>query len=216
MASSICEGISEVSEPVATPKVRAKFAWLEQGVLIGALVPLGVIAQAVVRGTLGADPVAIVLNKLGLLALILLFGSLAATPLKIVFGVTWPIRIRRLLGLLAFFYASLHFLTYLGVDQGFALGAIARDVLQRRFITVGFAALCLLVPLAITSTSGMLKRLGARRWKRLHRIVYLAAGLAAVHFVWRVKRDLSEPLVYAALLALLLCVRIFERRRRST
>ena len=197
------------------PSGGRKLPWLKPGVLIGALVPLAVLVTRAFLHKLGADPVAIALNQLGLLALILLVASLAATPLKIMTGATWPIRIRKLLGLLAFFYASLHFLVYALVDQGLALSAIVKDVTERKFITVGFAALLLLVPLAVTSTSGMLKRLGAARWKRLHRLVYLAALLAAVHFIWRVKKDLSQPAAYAIVLGLLLAVRVFEVQSRK-
>jgi sulfoxide reductase heme-binding subunit YedZ len=189
--------------------------WLKPGVLIGALVPLAVLARSALRHELGADPIAIALNRLGLLALSLLLACLAATPLKLVFGVTWPIRIRKLLGLLAFFYACLHFLLYAVIDQGLAIAAITKDVTERKFITVGFTALVLLVPLAVTSTSAMLKRLGAARWKRLHRLVYIAAPLAAVHFVWRVKKDLSQPLAYAIVLGLLLAVRLLPAKKRG-
>src|SRR5688572_16510021 len=131
--------------------------WLQPGVLIGALVPLVVLAVRAGLHTLGADPVAIALNQLGLLALIFLVASLAASPLKALFDWNWPLRIRRLLGLLAFGYAMLHALLYAVVDQGLAWAAIIEDVTQRKFITAGFAALVLLVPLAVTSTAGMLK-----------------------------------------------------------
>lgn len=193
----------------------AKLVWLKPGVLIGALVPLVVLIDAAFRGQLGADPIAIALNRLGLTALILLLASLAATPLKRSFDLTWPTRIRKLLGLLAFFYASLHFLLYVVVDQGLALGRVVEDVARRNFITVGFLALVLLVPLAATSTKGALQRLGAVRWKRLHRLVYLAAALGAVHFVWRVKKDLAQPVAYAIVLALLLVVRLVPTKKRD-
>ena len=192
---------------------RGKLPWLKPGLLIGGLVPLGLLVWRAAHGGLGADPVAIALNQLGLLALIFLWASLAATPLKIAFAWTWPIRLRRMLGLFAFFYASLHFLLYAVVDQGLSLAAITEDVAERRFITVGFCAFLLLVPLALTSTSAMVKRLGAARWKRLHRLAYLAGVLATVHFVWRVKRDLSQPAAYAILLAVLLAMRLLELRR---
>jgi sulfoxide reductase heme-binding subunit YedZ len=165
-----------------------------------------------IRGRLGADPVAIALNRLGLLALILLLACLAATPARLLFGISWPLRVRRLLGLLAFTYASLHFLVYAWVDQGWALGAIVRDVTQRQFITVGFLALLTLVPLALTSNALARRRLGPLRWQRLLRLVYLAALLAAVHFIWRVKRDLTQPLAYASVLGFLLLVRLKRRR----
>jgi methionine sulfoxide reductase heme-binding subunit len=190
----------------------SRYPWLKPGVLIGALVPLVALVIEAVRGTLGADPVAIALNRLGLLALILLLACLAATPARLLFGVSWPLRVRQLLGLLAFFYASLHFLVYAWVDQGWAFGAIVRDVTERKFITVGFLALLTLLPLALTSNALARRKLGPLRWQRLHRLVYLAALLAAVHFLWRVKRDLTQPLAYASVLGLLLFVRLKRRR----
>jgi sulfoxide reductase heme-binding subunit YedZ len=196
----------------ATPE--AKYPWLKPGVLIGSLIPLGLLVSDALRGTLGADPVAIALNRLGLLALTLLVASLAATPLRIWFDVTWPMRIRQLLGLLAFFYASLHMLVYAAVDQGLSLGALVEDVLERKFITAGVAAFLLLVPLAVTSTARMRRRLGGRRWQRLHRLVYPAALLAVLHFIWRVKQDLSQPLAYALVLAVLLLARVLLVQRR--
>jgi sulfoxide reductase heme-binding subunit YedZ len=168
------------------------------------------------RHTLGADPVALALNQLGLLALIFLVASLAATPLKIVFALTWPLRIRRMLGVLSFFYASLHFLLYAVIDQGLAWQRIFKDVLERKFITVGFSAFLLLIPLAITSTNRMRKRLGNVRWTRLHRLAYLAALLAAIHFVWRVKRDFSQPTAYALVLGVLFAARLTDLYRRRT
>lgn len=193
---------------------KAKQPWLKPGVLIGGLVPLALLVARALRHTLGADPVAIALNQLGLLALIFLLASLAATPLKLLFGLTWGLRIRRMLGLFAFFYASLHVGLYVGVDQGFDFGAILADVTERKFITAGFAAYVLLIPLAATSTQAMLKRLGARRWRRLHKLAYVAAVLAAVHFVWRVKLDVSQPAAYALVLALLFAIRLRALERR--
>lgn len=183
--------------------------------VVGALVPLALLLTRALRHSLGADPVAIALNQLGLLALILLFASLTATPLRLVFAVSWPMRLRRTLGLLAFFYATLHFLTYLVVDQGLVGAAIVEDITQRRFITVGILAFLTLLPLAATSTKAMVRRLGGKRWQMLHRLVYLAALLAVVHFVWRVKRDLSQPLLYAGALAALLGVRLVRAAKPS-
>jgi len=197
-----------------TPGRSQPYRWLGPGVLLGSLVPLAWLCVDALHGRLGADPVAVALNRLGLLALILLIASLCTTPARLWFGVTWPLRLRRQLGLSAFFYACLHFGVYAVVDQGLAWGAIVADVVERPFITVGFSALVLLIPLAITSTQRMRKRLGGPRWQRLHRLVYLAAGLACLHFVWRVKRDLSEPLVYAALLAILLWIRWDHRAKK--
>jgi methionine sulfoxide reductase heme-binding subunit len=188
--------------------MSVKNPWLYPGVFTGATLPLAVLLFRAVTGTLGAEPVAIALNRLGLLALIFLVLSLACTPLKIVFGWIWPIRLRKTLGLFGFFYACLHFATYAVIDQGLKPGPILKDILERKFILVGFSALVLLVPLAVTSTSKTLKRLGAARWRRLHRFAYLAASLGVVHFVIGVKKDVSEPAVYGAVLAALLAVRL--------
>jgi methionine sulfoxide reductase heme-binding subunit len=181
---------------------------------VAAFLPAARLAWLVVVDRLGANPIAEVLNRLGFWTLVWLMVSLAMTPLMLLTGWTWPIALRRLLGLVAFAYVCLHFGVYLGVDQFFDFAEIGRDIVQRPFITVGFAALVLLVPLAITSTSGMLKRLGARRWKRLHRLVYVAAMLGVVHFLWRVKSDRRQPLLFAAILAVLLGIRLVAALRR--
>jgi sulfoxide reductase heme-binding subunit YedZ len=193
----------------------ARQPWLKPLVFAAALSPLLWLASRAVRGTLGPDPVAEVLNRLGLYAISLLFCSLACTPLQIVLGWSWPLRVRRMLGLFAFFYASLHLSTYLFVDQGLDFRGVAKDVAKRRFVTVGFAAWCTLVPLAITSTQAWVKRLGFRRWKSLHRLAYLAGGLACVHFIWRFKTALLQPLLFTAVLALLLGVRVTARLRSA-
>jgi methionine sulfoxide reductase heme-binding subunit len=193
------------------------FPWLKPGLFVGALVPLAGLALQAVRGTLGADPVAIGLNRLGLLALIFLLASLACTPAKLLFGWAWPLRLRRMLGLFAVFYAALHFLTYLAVDQRFDWPVLWADVTQRKFMVVGFAAFLLLLPLAATSTDASVRRLGFRRWKALHRLAYLAGVLAVVHFLWRVKLDVRQPLGYAVVLSALLLVRVVDavRTRRA-
>jgi len=162
-------------------------------------------------GTLSANPIAELLNQLGLLALVFLVASLAATPLKQLWGFTWPLRIRRLLGLLAFFYATLHLLTYALLDRLGELATLWDDLTKRPFIAVGALAWLLLLPLALTSTRGMIKRLGFARWQLLHRLSYVAAVLGVVHFLWRVKKDASEPIVYAVVLGILLFVRVRTR-----
>jgi sulfoxide reductase heme-binding subunit YedZ len=179
---------------------------------VGATAPVVSILLRARSGALGANPIAEALNELGLMALVLLIASLACTPLRTVFGWTWPIRARRLLGLLAFAYAALHVAVYAGLDQGLDLRAILADVVKRRFIFVGFAAFVMLIPLAWTSTKGAVRRMGYVKWKRLHLLIYPAALCAVVHFVWRVKKDLREPLVYAAILGALLLVRAVSRR----
>jgi len=190
---------------------RGPRPWLNPGVLVGASVPLLSILLRARSGALGANPIAEALNELGLMALVLLIASLACTPLRTLVGWTWPIRVRRLLGLLAFAYATLHVAVYAGLDQGLDLRAVLADVFKRRFIFVGFAAFVMMTPLAWTSTKGAVRRMGYVRWKRLHLLVYPAALCAVVHFVWRVKKDLSEPLAYAAILAALLLVRVVAR-----
>lgn len=197
---------TRASRPV--PVRGAPMLWLRPGVIIGALVPLVVMLVRAAQGNLGANPIAEVINELGLLSLIFLIASLACTPARWVFGWTWPIRLRRDLGLLAFFYAVLHFLVYLVVDQETDLGIVFEDIAQRPFITVGFLALVLLVPLALTSTTEAVRKLGFRRWTRLHKLAYFAGILAVIHFIWRVKIDLSQPLLYATILAALLLVRV--------
>ena len=178
---------------------------------MGATAPALSILMRARSGALGANPIAEALNELGLMALVLLIASLACTPLQTLFGWTWPIRARRLLGLLAFTYAALHVTVYAGLDQGLDVRAILADVVKRKFIFVGFAAFVMLIPLAWTSTKGAVRRMGYVKWKRLHLLVYPAALCAVVHFVWRVKKDLSEPLVFAAILGALLLVRVAAR-----
>ncbi len=162
-------------------------------------------------GGLGANPVETLQNELGIWALRWLWLTLAITPLRWLLGWAWLLQFRRMLGLFAFAYCSLHFLNYLWLDQFFDLAAIIEDITERPFITVGFSALLLMLPLALTSTNGWRRRLG-RRWQRLHRLIYPAAILASWHFWWQVKKDFTEPLIYAAILALLLGFRLWRRR----
>jgi sulfoxide reductase heme-binding subunit YedZ len=194
---------------------------LKPAVFTAALVPLASVLFDAARRQLGADPVNETLNRLGLTALALLVASLACTPLREILGWTWATGLRRMLGLFAFFYASLHFTTYVIVDQGLRARAILADVTKRPFIISGFAAFVLLVPLAWTSTAASVQRLGFARWKRLHRLAYLAGALAAFHFWLRVKKDVREPAIYAGILAALLLTRMAfwlrdARRRRAT
>lgn len=176
--------------------------------------PLAYIALDALNGRLGANPIERVLHQTGLLALILLVASLACTPLRLLTGWKWPARIRKLLGLLAFAYALLHFLVYAVLDRNLRLAGVLEDVVKRPFITVGFAALLILVPLALTSSRASVRRMGFRAWDRLHRLVYLAAILAAVHFYWGVKQDVTEPLRYGLVLAVLLAARLLWTLRR--
>jgi methionine sulfoxide reductase heme-binding subunit len=177
------------------------------------LVPGAAVVLRASQGALGANPISEALNRLGLTALVFLGLSLACTPIQLLTPWTWPVRIRRALGLVGFGYATLHLLTYLGLDQQLALGDVLEDVGKRPFITVGFVAWVLLVPLALTSTQPAVKKLGFVRWKRLHRLAYLCAALGVVHFYWRVKKDHTEPLIYGAVLAFLLGVRAVDSLR---
>ena len=189
----------------ARKQIASRLAKLAIGAL--ALVPAARIAWLAGAGELGPNPIAEAMNRLGFWTLTLLLATLAPTPIQIVSGWKWPLRLRRMLGLETFLYVCLHFAVYLGVDQFFDLPAIWKDIVKRKFITVGFAAFVLLIPLAITSTDRIVRRLGFVRWKRLHRLIYVAAVLWVVHFVWRVKSDLRQPLVFAAVLAVLLAIR---------
>ena len=187
--------------------------WLKPAVLTGSLLPVAVIALRAWQGELGSDPIAQALNQFGLLALIFLVLALACTPLKMLLGLTWPMRIRRMLGLLAFLYALLHVTTYAVLDQGLDWHAIWDDVSKRKFILVGFLTFVLLIPLAATSTKAAVRRLGYARWKLLHRLAYLAPMLAVLHFIWRVKRDEREPMTYGFVLAMLLVFRLGDYLR---
>lgn len=175
-------------------------------VWLGALTPLGLLLWRAATDRLGAEPVEEITHWTGFWALTLLMVSLAVTPLRRLSGWNRIIQVRRPLGLFAFFYAVLHLLTYLVLDQFFAWDLIVEDVLKRPYITVGTLALLLMVPLAVTSTKGWIRRLG-KRWQRLHRLVYLSAALGVLHFVWLVKADLREPLIFAGVLAVLLLLR---------
>ncbi len=190
-----------------------KQRWLVPAAFAACLLPLAWLGVRFLRDDLGANPIAEVLNRLGLDAFVLLVLTLACTPAQILFKVNWPIRIRKLLGDFCFFYACLHLLTYAGLDQGLAFGEIGRDIVKRPFITLGVTTWVLLLPLAVTSTQGWQRRLGFRRWKGLHRLVYLAGVLACVHFLWRFKTALREPLIWSGVVALLLGIRIVARLR---
>jgi len=193
--------------------MAAPHPWLKPGVIAGACIPGAVIVARAATGHLGANPIAESLNRFGLCALIFLVASLACSPVKMLTGWTWPVRIRRNVGVIAFAYASVHLLTYVGVDQGFAWGTLFKDVLKRPFIAVGFLAWLGMLPLAITSTDAMVKRLGFVKWKQLHRVAYAAGVLGAIHFYMRVKSDVREPLVYASVVGTLLVLRVVDAIR---
>jgi sulfoxide reductase heme-binding subunit YedZ len=193
---------------------------LKVAVFLLCLVPLAKLVLELfgVLGTgLGANPVEELIHRCGKWGLNFLLITLAVTPLRRITGWNQLIRFRRMLGLFTFFYILLHFLIYAGLDQRFALRYIVEDVIERPYITLGMTGLLLLIPLAITSTNGMMRRLG-RRWQKLHRLAYVIAVLGVWHFYWQVKQDTLEPLIYAGVLALLFSVRVFyflKRKRRE-
>jgi sulfoxide reductase heme-binding subunit YedZ len=180
-------------------------------ILINGLLPLGLMIRDAFRGNLGPNPVEFIIHSTGTLALVFLFLALAVTPLRKVFALPWLVKLRRMLGLFAFFYAFLHLLAYAGFDKTFRIAAIVEDTFERPFITLGMAAFLLLLPLAVTSTNRMVKRLGGKRWKLLHKAAYLAAILGVIHFYMQVKADTRDPLIFAAVLGLLLAYRILNK-----
>lgn len=194
---------------------KAKLNWLVPATVTGALVPFAALVSRLIRHRMGANPIATALNQIGLLALIFLILSLSCTPLKVLLGWNWPLRVRRTLGLCGFFAALLHFLVYLGLDQGFAIGTVLRDVFKRPFIAIGFSALLLLVPLALTSTRRSVARLGFVRWQRLHRLAYAIGVLAVLHFYLRVKADHTQPILYGLVLALGFALRGAAKLKKS-
>jgi sulfoxide reductase heme-binding subunit YedZ len=162
------------------------------------------------RGDLTANPVEFLQHQTGDWTLRFLVFTLCITPFRKILHVPELIRFRRMLGLFAFFYACLHFLTYLGPDQSFSLSGMLKDVVKRPFITVGFAAFVLLIPLAITSTAAWIRRLGGKRWQGLHRSIYAVAVLGVIHYYWMVKSDVRKPLFYGAIVIILLAWRLFN------
>jgi methionine sulfoxide reductase heme-binding subunit len=192
--------------PLSPSTQRVLGRLLKPAVWLAALIPLSLLVLDGVGGNLGAEPVEEITHRTGKTAITLLMATLAVTPVRRLTGWNGVIAARRSLGLFAFFYACLHFLIYLG-DQAFSLPYIVEDVVEHPYVTAGFTALLLLLPLAVTSTKGWIRRLG-KGWQKLHRLVYLAAGLAVVHFVWLVKKDLREPLIYAAVFAVLMAFRL--------
>jgi sulfoxide reductase heme-binding subunit YedZ len=179
-----------------------------------ALLPLAKLVAGIVYfpDWLGANPAEFITRSTGDWTLRFLLITLAVTPLRKLSGWNWLLRFRRMLGLYAFFYSVVHLSSYVAFDHVFDMAEILKDIVKRPFITVGFAALVLMVPLAVTSTNAMVRRLGARRWTALHRLMYLLAPLGVLHFWWMVKRDVTEPAIYAAILTALLGYRLIAAR----
>jgi methionine sulfoxide reductase heme-binding subunit len=191
-----------------------KLPVLKVGVCGACLMPLAVLVEQALTHNLGANPIDEVTDQTGIWTLRLLLITLAVTPARRLTGWNRLIQLRRMLGLFAFFYGSLHFLTYLWLDQFFVIEDIIADVKDRPFITVGFASFTLLIPLAVTSTTAMIKRLGGKWWQRLHRLVYVIAIGGVVHYLWLVKADTQQPLLYGGILGVLLVYRFWDRYGR--
>ena len=180
-------------------------------VFAACLIPFGLLIWSGVTGSLSANPIEYITHRTGDWTLRFLLIVLAVTPLRRLTGWVTLVSFRRMLGLFAFFYAVLHLSTYLVLDFFFALDLILDDIVERRYVTAGFTGFVLLIPLAVTSTKGMIRRLGGARWRRLHRLVYLAAIAGVVHYLWLVKIDVRPPLAYAGILAVLLGLRLWFR-----
>lgn len=181
---------------------------LKPAIFTAALVPLALLVWNGFTDGLGANPVEFITRETGTWGLRFLLITLCVTPLRRITGWQVLARIRRMLGLFAFFYVCLHFLTYIVLDAFFDISYILEDITDRTYITLGFTSFVLLVPLAITSTNAMVRRLGGRNWRRLHKLVYVASAGGVLHFLWQVKADLREPLIYLALLLLLFIARL--------
>ena len=190
--------------------------WAKVAVFLFGLVPLVALGTRALQGRLTANPVEFIQHFTGDWTLRFLIITLAITPLRKILSLPELIRFRRMLGLFAFFYVCLHFLTYIGPDQAFDLGGMWKDVEKRRYITVGFLGFLLLIPLAITSTKGWIRRLGGRRWQMLHRAIYVAGVCGVVHYYWLVKSDVRKPLIYGALVGVLLLWRLGDSLRRRS
>jgi methionine sulfoxide reductase heme-binding subunit len=193
--------------------------WTKVPVFLLCLVPLGILIWRALTANLGANPVEFIQHATGDWTLRFLVITLCITPFRKLLKLPDLIRFRRMLGLFAFFYGCLHFLTYLGPDQSFDLAAMWKDVAKRPFITLGFTAFILLIPLALTSTAGWIRRLGGRRWQMLHRLIYLSAICGVIHYYWLVKSAVLRPLTYGAIVAILLLWRLGDwliRRQRAS
>jgi sulfoxide reductase heme-binding subunit YedZ len=192
--------------------------WVKGSLFVLATLPFVRLFIAAFTDQLGANPVEFITRNTGDWTLYLLCAALAVTPLRKLTGMVWLARLRRMVGLFGFFYAALHFTTFLWFDHAFDLGDMWRDVIKRPFITVGFAAFVLLIPLALTSTNAMVKRIGSQRWQWLHRLVYVILPLGVLHFWWMkaAKHNLAQPMAFAVGVAALLALRLYWKFREKT
>jgi methionine sulfoxide reductase heme-binding subunit len=189
-------------------------------VFAGCVGPAFVLTWKGFHDGLGANPIDVITRATGKTTLTFLLITLSVSPVRKLSGLSWLIRFRRMLGLFAFFYGSLHLMTYVWLDKFFDVQAMLHDIAKRRFITAGMTAWVLMLPLAITSTTGWIRRLGGKRWQKLHRLIYFSAAAGVIHFIWLVKADLRDPLTFGAILAMLLAYRVIAwlaaRARRAT
>lgn len=188
---------------------KTTLAWIKTCVFLLALIPLLKLGWAAYEDNLGANPIEKITHTTGYWTLCFVLITLSVTPLRRLSDWQWLMRLRRMLGLFAFFYGCLHFLTYMVMDQYFDWPAILKDIVKRPYITVGFTALLLMIPLAITSNDRMIRMLGGKNWRKLHQLIYLTAIGGVVHFWWLVKKDLTNPIIFALLLVGLFSIRIF-------
>jgi methionine sulfoxide reductase heme-binding subunit len=177
-------------------------------VFLACLGPVFVLTWKGFHALLGANPIDVITRSTGTWTLTFLLITLGVTPVRRMTGLSWLVRFRRMLGLFAFFYGTLHLMTYVWLDKFFDVHEMLHDIAKRRFITAGMTAWALMLPLALTSTAGWIRRLGGKRWRILHRLIYLSAAAGVVHFIWLVKADLRRPLTYGAVLAALLAFRL--------
>jgi sulfoxide reductase heme-binding subunit YedZ len=177
-------------------------------IFLAALIPLGRLVWKAFHDGLGANPIEVITHSTGDWTLILILATLSITPLRRITRQYWLIGVRRMVGLFAFFYGTLHFLTYIWLDKFFDVHEMMKDIAKRRFITVGFSAFVLMIPLALTSSAWSIRRLGGKNWQRLHRLIYLTGILAVVHYTWLVKADLRKPIEYGVVLSILLLYRV--------
>lgn len=195
-----------------------RLRWVKGSLFVLATLPFVRLFIAAFTHQLGANPVEFITRNTGDWTLYLLCAALAVTPLRKLTGMVWLARLRRMVGLFGFFYAALHFTTFLWFDHAFDLGEMWRDVVKRPFITVGFSAFVLLLPLALTSTNAMVKRIGSQRWQWLHRLVYLILPLGVLHFWWMkaAKHNLAQPMAFAIGVAALLAIRLYWTGRQKS
>jgi methionine sulfoxide reductase heme-binding subunit len=195
-----------------------KLRFTKLAIFLSALIPLGRLIWKALHDRLGANPVEVITHTTGDWTLIFIVATLSITPLRRITRQYWLIGVRRMIGLFAFFYGTLHFVTYIWFDKGFDVHEMLKDIAKRPFITVGFPAFVLMIPLALTSTAWSIRRLGGKNWHRLHRLIYLTAILGVVHYLWLVKADRRKPLEYGIAVSALLLYRVaiwvYEKRKQ--